>query len=317
MKHWIIIAVALILIGAAITFTALCMANWDFRNFDNTTYETVTHEPAGDLQNISISSSDADVILRPAEDGTLRVVCHENVKVPHTVTLVDGTLTVKSVDNRAWYDHIQAFSFDTPKITVYLPDDAYGDLALQGSTGDVDIPSAFSFASITVQRSTGDVICRASSETGITISVSTGDILLMNATASEITLRTTTGDVGLSRVSCSGRVALDVDTGDVTATDLRCGSFSSEGTTGDAKLTRVIASQAMHLSRSTGDVALDACDAAEIDISVSTGDVHGTLLSPKIFSASADTGSVRVPQSGEGGSCTIHTTTGDIHISIS
>lgn len=73
----------------------------------------------------------------------------------------------------------------------------------------------------------------------------------------------------------------------------------------------------MHLSRSTGDVALDACDAAEIDISVSTGDVHGTLLSPKIFSASADTGSVRVPQSGEGGSCTIHTTTGDIHISIS
>lgn len=316
MKHWIIIAVALILIGAAITFTALCMAKWDFRNFDNTIYETVTHEPAGDLQNISISSSEADVILRPAEDGTLRVVCHENVKVPHTVTLVDGTLTVKSVDNRAWYDHIQAFSFDTPKITVYLPDDAYGDLALQGSTGDADIPSAFSFTSITVQRSTGDVICRASSETGITISVSTGDILLMNATASEITLRTTTGDVGLSRVSCSGRVALDVDTGDVTATDLSCGAFSSEGTTGDVELTHVIVSQTMRLSRSTGDIEIEGCDAAELYIETDTGDVDGFLLSPKTFLAESASGSVKVPPSATGGRCEIRTNTGDIFLQI-
>lgn len=316
MRNRIVIATLFVVVGAIIALAPIAFFGGDVWQFDRTVYQNVTHEPTGDLQHISISSSEADVILRPAVDGTLRVVCHENAKVPHTVTLADGTLTVRSADNRAWYDHIQLFSFDSPSITVYLPADTYGVLFLEGDTGDVDIPAAFSFASITVQRSTGDVTCRASSAANITISVSTGDILLMNATASEIALRTTTGDMGLSSVNCSGRVALDVRTGDVTATDLSCGSFSSEGTTGDVELTRVIASQAMRLSRSTGDVELEGCDAAEIFIETDTGDVEGSLLSPKTFLTQSSSGSINVPSSQAGGPCEIQTRTGDIKIFI-
>ena len=316
MKNRIIIAIILVLVGATVVLASLYFCDFDLRKLDNTTLDNVTYEPTGDLRNISVTASEADVILRPSEDGRLRVVCREKTKVRHLVTLADGTLTVEAVDNRAWYDYIQLFSFDTPAITIYLPATSYGTLFIDGSTGDVDIPAAFSFASITVQRSTGDVICRASADMGITISASTGDILLMNATAGEIALRTTTGDIGLSSVSCSGLVTFDVDTGDVNATDLSCGSLFSEGTTGDVDLTHVVASQAMRLSRSTGDVELEGCDAAEIFIETDTGDVEGLLLSPKTFRAQSASGSVRVPSSTTGGLCEIHTNTGDIEITI-
>ena len=61
---------------------------------------------------------------------------------------------------------------------------------------------------------------------------------------------------------------------------------------------------------------LEDCDAGELLISTDTGDVHGTLLTEKIFLVRSSTGEIHVPETVSGGKCKITTSTGDIHIEI-
>ena len=72
----------------------------------------------------------------------------------------------------------------------------------------------------------------------------------------------------------------------------------------------------MDISLSTGDVNFNRSDALEIKVKVSTGDVTGNLLSPKIFYAETTTGKKDVPKTTVGGICEITTTTGDIIINM-
>ena len=57
----------------------------------------------------------------------------------------------------------------------------------------------------------------------------------------------------------------------------------------------------MHVEQSTGDVEFDHCDAGEIYIKTSTGDIEGSFLTPKIFPSD---------------NCKIVSSTGDIHITV-
>lgn len=47
--------------------------------------------------------------------------------------------------------------FDLPKITVYLPKGEYAVLSINGSTGNIEIAEDFSFESVDIAISTGDV----------------------------------------------------------------------------------------------------------------------------------------------------------------
>jgi DUF4097 and DUF4098 domain-containing protein YvlB len=72
----------------------------------------------------------------------------------------------------------------------------------------------------------------------------------------------------------------------------------------------------MSVETNTGKVKFDRCDAGEMQIKTDTGSVTGSLLSPKIFFAEADTGKIDVPKSTYGGKCEITTDTGDIRITV-
>jgi DUF4097 and DUF4098 domain-containing protein YvlB len=61
-------------------------------------------------------------------------------------------------------------------------------------------------------------------------------------------------------------------------------------------------------------VNFNACDATEIFVKTSTGNVAGSLLSSKVFIANTSTGSIDVPKTTSGGRCEIITSTGNIKI---
>ena len=98
--------------------------------------------------------------------------------------------------------------------------------------------------------------------------------------------------------------------------DVTCGDYLSSGTTGDTKLKNVVCSGNMKIKISTGHARFDRCDAATLDIETDTGDISGSLLSPKTFEAESNTGDIILPPGSVGGSCKIKTDTGDVEISI-
>ena len=148
------------------------------------------------------------------------------------------------------------------------------------------------------------------------IETTTGDIRTEGVRAGEILLSATTGQIDVRSAVCEGEVSASVKTGKVNLSDVTCQSFRSKGSTGDLTMKNVIASNSFTVERGTGDIRFDRCDAQEITVTASTGDVTGTLLSEKVFVAKTSTGRVAVPETMSGGTCRIQTSTGDIRITL-
>lgn len=306
MKILLVIAACLIILGGALF--ALSMLNAE-------EYENNTHIVSQTFENVTINTDTADITFALSEDGTCKVVCHEPVKAKHAVTVQDDTLTVNQVNEKKWYDYI-GISFDSPKITVYLPDAAYETLVIKDHTGDIRIPKGIRFERMEICATTGNVNTGASVPEVIKITTSTGNIHVENVSAGGLELSVTTGKITVSDASCAADVKLYVSTGKTELTNVKCRNLLSEGDTGDLSMKNVVATGKLTVERSTGDVKLTGCDAAELLIETDTGDVTGSLLTDKVFVTKTATGRVNVPETTSGGKCKIKTDTGDIHITI-
>ena len=314
-KIMVAVATVLVIVGAAAFIIVMAANKWKTDSIISTKMNSRTVEITESFKDISINTDTDKITFLSSDDGKCTLVFTESEKEKHTAEVAGGVLTIGKTDTRNWYDHVTFFS-GAPSVTVYLPRADHGALTIEESTGDVDIPGDFTFESIDITASTGDVKCRASSGGSVKIDLSTGDILAEDMRAGSMTLSVSTGHVDLRNVSCSGDASVTVTTGKTRIEGLECRSFTSEGSTGDVTLKDAVASGKMIIERSTGDVKFDACDADELDVSTDTGEVKGTLLSDKVFIVRSDTGDVDVPETTSGGVCRISTDTGDIKIEI-
>ncbi len=308
-----VILIAVILIAAGLLIFCCVLAAISNRNGKN--YETNTYTVEDSFDKIEINSKETNIVLEPSADGNCKVVCEEREKIKHTVLVEDGTLKVKINDTRSWFDHISFF----PKamtMTVYLPMDAYAALQVESGTGNITIPANFTFGSAAVTVSTGDILWASPVTGSLTLNAGTGDIAIKNGSAKSISLSVSTGKITAESIACEEEFVINVSTGKTNLTGVTCKALTSTGSTGKITLNNVVANDLLQIERSTGDVRLENCDAGEIKIKTSTGDMTGTLKSEKIFFASASTGKVRVPKTTSGGICEITTSTGDIEIEI-
>ena len=314
-KIWLIVAAALVVVGGIIFGSVMTMLKWDFTKLSTVKYETSNYEIHEDYQHITIVTDTADITFVPTEGTVTSVECHEQKNLKHSVTVKDGTLIIEIVDTRKWYEHI-GIGFGSSKMTVTIPQGEYGALSIKSRTGDLEIPGEFKFESMDITASTGDVTNHASAADSMKITTSTGDICVENLSASSLALSVSTGNVNVTDVTCEGDVSIHVSTGDSKLTDVSCASITSSGDTGEMYMTNVIAAERFTIERDTGDVKFDGCDATEIRVKTSTGNVTGTLLSEKIFITNTSTGAIKVPACVTGGKCSITTSTGDIRMNI-
>ena len=315
-KIWLIVASALLISGCVILGIAMAVQKWDFTKLSTMEYETNEHRITEGFKAISVNTNIADVKLIPSESAECSVVCREQSKMKHTVAVADGTLTVNVVDTRKWYERIGIMNIGMPEICLYIPAGEYDSLSVNTDTGDVEISKDFKISGIDVVTTTGDVKNYSPVSDTVKINTTTGSILVENTSVGTLDLTTTTGKVTASAVTCEGDATVRVTTGKVSLTDVTCRSLISNGDTGDMILKKVIASERISVERSTGDVSFEGCDASEIFVLTSTGDIEGSLLSEKVFVANTDTGRKDVPNTSSGGRCELTTATGDIRIRL-
>lgn len=315
-KAFIIIAVVLVVAGLAVMAGVMIAVRFDFGKFKKTNTVTNTYAPEGNFTSVDIDTDTADILLLPSDDGKLKVVCEETEKIKHSVTVEDSVLLIKVEDTRDWTDRFMFFA-DSMKITVYLPAGKYESIKIREETGDVSLPSDFSFGDIDIKISTGNVDCSASADGEIGIETSTGNITLSGTASKSAVLKASTGHVSVKGAAVSEGLSVRVSTGKTTVSDSSCGSFETDGSTGRLTM-RNFTSGSFNIERGTGDVIFEDCDAGEIRVKTSTGDVTGTLRTGKNFITGTSTGSVSLPASSpDGGRCEIRTSTGDIAISVS
>ena len=314
-KAWLIAAASLVIIGCILFAVVMSVTGRDRSKLSTARYETNTYKISEPFSALSLTTDTADIVFAPSDDGKCRVECYEEEHAKHSVSVENNTLTVSINDQRSWDEYI-GFTFDSPKITVYLPDTEYGALSIQESTGNVEIPEEFTFESIDISASTGSVDLGASAQDAVRIGTSTGDIQVENISAGSLELSVSTGEVTVSDVKCSGDITVSVSTGKSHLNYVSCQSVISTGTTGDIYLDNVISAVKLSIKRSTGNVSFDSSDAADIFVRTDTGNITGSLLTDKVFITASDTGSVEVPGTVTGGRCEIDTDTGNIKIKI-
>ena len=295
-KVWLLIAGAMILAGLLLFGGVMTMLQWDFRKLGTENFETNSYEISDSYADISVLTKEAFVVFMPSTDGKTKVICYETEKQKHAVSVCDGVLVITQEDTRAWYDHI-GLHIAQPKITVYLPKETYGALTVKAGTGGVQLGGGYRFDCVD-------------------ISVTTGDIAVKDLTLGDLTLSVSTGDITVWRVECTGDAKFTSSTGKLDLKSLQCKNLTSRGTTGKITMVYVLVEENMTLKRSVGDISLEKCDASEISITTSTGNVSGSLWTKKVFQVKTSTGRVSVPQTANGGMCQITTDTGNISIVV-
>ena len=295
-KRLMKLAGILAVVGLTIFWAAMVIMKFDFNRLSTMKFETNTHEVDEDFDNISIEVETAEVTFVPSGDGKCKVVCEEPQRVKHSVEVKNGTLKIRSVDERKWYDYIGIGFWET-SVTVYLPKDSYEQLIIVSATGDIEMPDDFSFEDVNVTASTAEINWEASVEKKLGICTSTGDITLQS-------------------VCVNKTIEVATSTGEIKLNDVNCANIDAGSSTGDITLKNVVAKDGICIGTSTGDVEFDGSDADWISVNTTTGDVSGTLLSDKIFMVDTSTGKIEVPKTTTGGKCEIETNTGDIELTI-
>lgn len=191
-----------------------------------------------------------------------------------------------------------------------------GDATVTASTGDLYF-MGFAARSLTTSGDTGDIELRESGiEGAVTILRSTGDVELCGVSCSSLKLKTSTGVHRLTSVNASGDISTTVSSGRSYLERVRCQGLESSGSSGRVHLSDVVAEGVISLARVSGAIEFDGCDAAEIVVETSSGDVCGSLLSEKIFIVRSSSGKIRVPETTEGGACRVKTASGDIILTV-
>lgn len=313
-KKWLIAAAALVVSGALLFVGIMTGLKWDFLKLSTVQYERNSYDIQEEFQSISIIGNTSDITFIATQDEMASVFCYEAANARHSVSVENGTLIIAQADQQNWYNNI-GINLHDPDIKVYLPQTQYVSLLISESTGDIEIPADFSFDSMDISLSTGDVKTLASAGQ-MKIKTTTGSIQIENISTNEASFTASTGKITVRSVACQGDLQMRVSTGDISLTDVVCDQLVSTGNTGDISLKNVHANQQFTIERTTGDVTFENCDAGAITVTTGTGDVTGNLLSEKIFIATTNTGDVDVPQTGSGGICEITTNTGDITITV-
>ena len=328
MKKAVIVGILILALGLVVSGISFALMGFSFNSFAKEKYESVTTEIGTEFTAIDIRGNTENIRLcridqNFPETRTPRVVCSENSWLKHTVTVEDGTLTIRSVDTRKWYDHIGINVSGKPEIVLYIPVFPYV-LDIETDTGDVEIQDNSLGNDIRIRTDTGDVYVQDAVGVNVSVQTDTGDIRWTYREAppakkvnivGNLSLITSTGHIRVENAGCAGDLFLQVSTGKTLLENCRFANLESTGSTGDMTLKDTIVQGDLKIRRSTGDVKLEDCDAGGIRIQTDTGDVKGTLLTGKVFRTKTDTGKVDVPYDTPGGTvCEITTNTGDIII---
>lgn len=333
-KIFLISAAGMIVAGLIIAIVSMAFVKFDFTQLDTQDWQTNTYEIEEEFENIEIHGSETDVKLLPATDGVCKVVCTENDTIYNEIEVTENTLSIIRVDKSKKHVFVSV-EFEQPETTVYLPEQVYVKLLIENSSGDIEIPEGFIFEEATVENTSGKItfyadvngILSAKSSSGgvrvgnntigsLSAVASSGAASVRTATVKEdVSVETSSGIILIEELACA-KLRVKNSSGSINLSDVKAEELEGENSSGEIRCNNVMVAGDMKLSNTSGGMELGGCDAANLQLSSTSGSIKGTLLTEKIFVADATSGSVDVPKTTSGGMCEVTTTSGSIKMSI-
>ena len=285
------------------------------------------------FRHISVEDKSCDIEFL-VSDGGCSVECIDCGSVRHDIFVENDTLVIRAHDERRWFELIRTNRREM-RVAVYIPATGYESLTVSTASGNISVPTGFEFRSCGLRSSSGDINWDSYVEEVFKLNTMSGDIRARVSGPCSFTAESLSGDIRILGVNGAAEVSVSSKSGDVSAENVDCtefGIYSLSGdvglaniscktaglrsVSGDVSANKLIAEELLSAESVSGDVRLSFCDGGTLKLKTVSGDIDAKLESGKHFSASTVSGSLRIPQSGEGGECTITTVSGNARITV-
>ncbi len=314
MKKWLTIAGILLGVGLVIALIGWLVADGDWKKLNNLKGISRTEEVES-FQSLEVEVYTGVVRVVPAQDEKYSVRLDESDLVYYTLSVEEGTLKIAEKDDRKWYQCI-GFSYAKMQVTVYLPAGEYEKLDIRVQSGEVDVLGV-SCKEVNATAQSGDITLESLTVSGgVAAKVSSGEITVKDVTCEKAALKASSGDVEVERLRAAGGVTAETQSGEVEMTEVACDTLFVSVASGDIDLEGVISQGETKMRSASGNISFYGCDAASYDIQAASGNVKGKILTSKIFVAETGSGSIRVPDTTEGGVCRVETGSGNIRLEL-
>ncbi len=294
----LILAFVLIFAGAGMLIYAFTATDFNINAIKDRVKANEIRNIEGEFNSIEIKDAFFDIEIRitDKEQSYFEYAKIEGIEI--SSQLNDKTLEIFFADNRQWHHHIGFIWHDNPHLILYLSQNDYDSLKINGHSSDIWVSKEISLKNADINITSGDIKYYASTSENAFIKTTSGDINAGGVTGAVATLESTSGDILVT---------------DCNLTELRV-----TATSGDIDVGNTEASHQIELSAISGDIEFWGIDSKKIDLTATSGDIEGSVKTPKKFSAEASSGDIKIPDSAATDSTlNAKTTSGDIHITVS
>lgn len=285
------------------------------------------------VTDVSILCVADDVTIKESEDGTCHLTYTEDAYTKYDVSVEQGRLIIvqNSEDvewswnlseilpnllNKGFSELASAMDGESHDLILTLPSAVYGTVDVANISGDIDISG---------KLSTGSEATGGLTVADLTIAATSGDLRIDGLQGVHgISAAMTTGDVALRNMQLTGNVEASTVSGDITLDTIETpGKATLETTSGRVELTETVIG-AGDIDGTSGSVVFINSDADAMKIRLVSGDIRGTIRSPKEFHVESTSGDVSVPEIGSGqtpdgtiGVWNIEIVSGDVKLELS
>ena len=158
-----------------------------------------------EIRSIVVEDQDRAIEVLPLTTSDVRVHYYEGHHQSYSLTLEDGVLTVRSQDDRRWYDTLLSLYDSTiPVLRLYLPPDYAGSLELRTSNDRIEASGLTSAQSLLLVTSNGAITLQDVAATGEILAESSNASLSFERiqTGQTLVMRTSNGGLSLSGAAC-------------------------------------------------------------------------------------------------------------------
>lgn len=203
-----------------------------------------SHSITDQFTRIEINTLNSSVEILPSKDGTCHIVCDDNEKLYHEVSVKESdqgtTLHITQHDEWEWYETIGGMYWNRdPVVTVYLPETEYSFFDIVSAGGDVTVTPGFQVQSAFFRTTSGNIV-------------------LSEIYANQLGVYSTSGDIGVRSIRVELEVYLENVSGFTQVEDLTSTDLTLATTSGDIILNAAVA-EYMSVSAISGNVTLSSC----------------------------------------------------------
>lgn len=173
------------------------------------------------ISAIVIDVKDSAVAVAASKDDQVHIEYGETDKQRYDIAAADGTLTMRSVDNRNWSDYIGVSGSGDRTVTVSVPENSMDSLSVATTKQDIDVSALSADGEISLSANNDDIdFDSLDAGKAVRLNVKNGDIdgtLAGDYGDYTITTSIKKGDSNLPSGATNGDKTLDVtaNNGDV------------------------------------------------------------------------------------------------------